>query len=68
MVPGDIDYNGYINSYDLKTMAGKWLEACIGGDFCGGADLSGILGQTANPGTVDFKDLAILADKWLNRP
>ena len=64
---GDLIRDGYINWMDLMTLTQQWLNECFAHDWCGGADLTALIGITENPGTVDFADFAIFADLWLDK-
>ena len=59
-IPGDLDYDRDVDSNDLERFASKWLNIdCSGGNiWCSGADLD-------KGGYVDFVDLAIFCDHWL---
>jgi hypothetical protein len=54
---GDIDFNGDVDFVDFAAFASYWQDTNCG--KCSGADLTG-------DGIADIKDLAVLADNWLN--
>jgi len=65
---GDLVPDGYINFLDLRVLTQQWLNDCFADDWCGGADLSGVMAKTANPGVVDLVDFALFAGLWLEGP
>ncbi|MBW8017930.1 MAG: hypothetical protein FVQ82_17305, partial [Planctomycetes bacterium] len=65
---GDLVKNGYVDLDDLIFLCNRWLDDCGLETFCDGADLTGLIGETPNPGSVDGKDFAILAAHWNEGP
>lgn len=65
---GDLIKDGYIDFDDLKFIVYRWLLDCSPDAYCDGADLTGLLGKTPNPGNVDAKDIAIFAAHWFEGP
>ena len=64
----DLVKDGFIDAADLKFICDRWLDDCGLDTFCDGADLTGILGNTPNPGSVDNKDIAVFAGHWYEGP
>ena len=64
----DIFRDGYINLIDLMLLAQQWLEQCLPDEWCQGADLTGVIGWTSNPGSVDLDDFGILSYHWHEAP
>lgn len=61
---GDINCDGIIGINDMRILAHQWL-ACCSCDFCMGADLTGVAGQSTCPeGKVDFHDFNLLSSHW----
>jgi hypothetical protein len=59
VIPGDIYSDGMVNLVDLSLLFTHWLsDDCDEPDWCEGADID--MG-----GYVDFADVAILANYWL---
>ena len=56
-LPGDVNANGKTNLADFTIIAAYWQKGTCG--QCGGADLAG------NDQTVNFDDLIVFADGWL---
>ncbi|MFC1739626.1 lamin tail domain-containing protein, partial [Planctomycetota bacterium] len=65
--PGDLNKDGYVDINDLNELTDWWLAECFPDDWCNGTDLSGLAGETGNPGIVNFVDFAIYADLLLNK-
>jgi len=58
----DLDYNCVVDFIDYGLFAVHWLEdGCTDPDWCGGADLT----RDEPSGTVDYNDLLIFSEKWL---
>ena len=58
-IPGDLNFDGFVNFYDFALFAGPWLEtSCLDPSWCGGADLN-------QDGSVNEIDLADFAINWL---
>ena len=56
----DFDSDSKVNNKDFGWLSADWLrEDCNGPDWCNGIDID-------NSGTVDYNDLAIFADNWLD--
>lgn len=59
-VPGDIDGDGCVDSYDLELLIMHWLEdECLLTEYCHGADIN-------MDGKVNLLDFAVLIDNWQN--
>ena len=56
---GDLNFDCYVNWYDLWKFGDQWLAACAGPNWCDGADIS-------HDSDVKFNDFAIFADHWLD--
>ncbi|MFC1739406.1 lamin tail domain-containing protein, partial [Planctomycetota bacterium] len=65
--PGDLNKDGYVDFNDLNELTDWWLDDCFPDNWCNGADLSGLAGETGNPGIVNFVDFAIFADLFLDQ-
>ena len=65
---GDLAKDGFIDVADLAFLCDRWLDDCGLDTFCDGADLTGILGNTSNPGSVDNQDFAVLGAHWHEGP
>ena len=54
----NINSDHIVNFIDFSIFAGQWANSCIVPDWCNGADLN-------HSGTVDFNDLLIMVENWL---
>ena len=62
-LPGDLDNSGRVDVVDLGYFAQRWMDdTCEPNNWCGLADLTGVMGSTGSPGQVDEDDLLILAE------
>jgi hypothetical protein len=60
----DLNNDAHIDIQDLLVFTQCWLLLCDLDKWCDGADLTGLLGQTENPGTVDMADWRIFSNCW----
>ena len=59
VIPGDLDLDGSVNSFDYAVFADNWRAADCGKcSLCNGADLD-------HNGEVDLVDFEIMVDSWL---
>ena len=61
---GDVNQDDVIDLGDLFALLVRWLDDCYAIDWCDGADLTAVIGETGEPGTVDMADYAVLFDRW----
>lgn len=59
VVPGDVDLDDDVDTFDLAILAENWLYSCDAACcWCGGSDID-------NRGRVDFVGFAYFANNWL---
>jgi hypothetical protein len=57
-LPGDLNYDGQVDTFDLELFARNWLSTgCTFPYFCQGGDLT-------EDGKVNFEDFALFAEYW----
>jgi len=56
---GDLNFDCYVNWYDLWTFGEQWLDVCAGPNWCMGADIS-------HDSNVKLNDFATFAGHWLD--
>jgi glucose/arabinose dehydrogenase len=57
-IPGDLDHNCEVDLRDFSHLSQFWHADCNMPDWCVGRDLN-------NSGHVDFNDVRVFADNWL---
>lgn len=65
---GDFSGDGEVAFNDLLSIAQEWTSDCTPGDFCGGTDLTGLIGKTAEPGKTDLYDFSVFSALWQQGP
>jgi hypothetical protein len=56
VIPGDVNYDGFINGQDIALVASHWLQS---------GDAKSLQGDANYDGIVNGQDIALIASNWL---